>query len=154
MLRSLIITPMFLGLALLSMPAGADLADEVFSELERQIIQRYVLSHQREASVQTEPRSSDKHHNKKKGHRHAKSKAKKKGLPPGLAKRDTLPPGLAKRKTLPPGLQRRDFPADLKRQLPAPRAGTRRVFVDGRAVLIEAATSQVLDILEDPLARP
>ena len=153
MLRSLVITPIFLGLALLAMPAAADLADEVFSELERQIIQRYVLSHQREAGSQTEPRSSDKRHHKKKGHSHAKGKGKKKGLPPGLAKRGKLPPGLAKRKTLPPGLQRRAFPADLERQLPAPRAGTRRVFVDGRAVLIEAATSQVLDILEDALAR-
>ncbi len=72
-------------------------------------------------------------------------------LPPGLAKRDRLPPGLEKQLerngTLPPGLQKRvePFPDELNRQLPPLPSGMSRVFLGGRALLLDAA-QKVLDI--------
>ena len=74
-------------------------------------------------------------------------------LPPGLAKRDELPPGLAKHLekygTLPPGLEVRGLPNALKKQLPNPGAGRKRVVVDDDVLLIETQTGRVLDILKD-----
>ena len=72
-------------------------------------------------------------------------------LPPGLAKRDRLPPGLERQVqrngTLPPGLQKRvtPFPAELERQLPPVPAGHSRVFLGGRAILMDAG-QKILDI--------
>jgi hypothetical protein len=76
------------------------------------------------------------------------------GLPPGLAKKRKLPPGLAKQLrrngSLPPGLQKRygaePFPVDLSQQLPKLPAGYSRVFIAGRAVLLDR-NHNVLDII-------
>ncbi len=76
-------------------------------------------------------------------------------LPPGLAKRDRLPPGLEKqlreRGTLPPGLQKRfaPLPNDLERQLPRLPAGYRRGVVAGNVILMEEATSVIVDIIRN-----
>jgi len=73
-------------------------------------------------------------------------------LPPGLAKRESLPPGLqkqlAKRGKLPPGLEKRltPFPADLNRRLPPLREGLERVFVHGRAMILNRNTQVILDV--------
>ena len=128
--------------ALAASVAQAELKGEVFSELERQIIQRYILNrnaHYGEDQVS----HTHKHQRKNRGKNKAKGKRKKTGLPPGLARREALPPGLKKR----------EFPADLRQQLPKPPPGVERIFVDGRAVLIEKATSKVLDVIKDIVLR-
>lgn len=72
-------------------------------------------------------------------------------LPPGLARRERLPPGLERQLqrngTLPPGLQKRvePFPADLDRQLPRLPRGMSRVFLGGRALLLDSA-HRILDM--------
>jgi hypothetical protein len=75
------------------------------------------------------------------------------GLPPGLAKRGgKLPPGLEKhlRKngTLPPGLQKRvqPFPAALTRQLSPLPGGYSRVFLEGRALIVDV-NHRILDLM-------
>lgn len=76
-------------------------------------------------------------------------------LPPGLAKRDRLPPGLEKqlreRGTLPPGLQKRfqPLPDELERQLPRLPAGYRRGVVAGNVILMQEATSVIVDIIRN-----
>jgi hypothetical protein len=74
------------------------------------------------------------------------------GLPPGLAKRESLPPGLERQLqrngTLPPGLERKihRLPVDLEGRLPAPPPGTSRIFIGGRVILRDDASSLILDI--------
>lgn len=76
-------------------------------------------------------------------------------LPPGLAKRDRLPPGLEKqlreRGTLPPGLQKRfqPLPDDLERQLPRLPAGYKRGVVAGNVILMNEATSVIMDMIRN-----
>jgi len=78
-------------------------------------------------------------------------RANRANLPPGLARRERLPPGLERQVqrngTLPPGLQRRvePFPADLDRRLPLLPAGMSRVFLGGRAMLLDSA-HRILDM--------
>ena len=74
-------------------------------------------------------------------------------LPPGLAKRGgDLPPGLAKQLRrkghLPPGLEKRVavFPVDLERRLPPLKEGLVRGVIEGRAVILNAKTSVILDV--------
>ena len=114
-----------------------------FSELERQIIERYFG--RAPAQVETGTTTGD---TTGKGER--KHGKKDKGMPPGLAKRDTLPPGLARRETLPPGLAKRDLPEDLEQQLPPVRDGyERQVVGEAAVVLLERATGRVVDIIND-----
>jgi hypothetical protein len=138
---------LFPGVALSS---SHSIKDVVFTQVERALIERYLgeqALRDASSSSTTEPVKSKGGKNKGKGK--GKNKAKSKhALPKGLAKRDSLPPGLAKRKELPPGLRTEPLPADLERQLPPAPDGTRRVLMDGAAVLIEDATNTVLDILE------
>ncbi len=111
-----------------------------FSELEKQIIEKYFKNAKTESS-----QSEDK--NKK-----TKNK-KNKELPPGLAKKEKLPPGLAKQLekngTLPPGLAKRDLPEDLNAKLPDPVEGLERTIVDNAVVLVEKTTGKIVDILKD-----
>lgn len=73
-------------------------------------------------------------------------------LPPGLAKRGSLPPGLekqlAKNGRLPRGLQKRltPFPDELEARLSPLKSGLARVFIYGRAVILNRDTRAVLDI--------
>lgn len=73
-------------------------------------------------------------------------------LPPGLAKRESLPPGLqkqlARKGKLPPGLEKglTPFPDDLNRRLPPLREGLERVFVHGRAMILNRNTQVILDV--------
>lgn len=74
-------------------------------------------------------------------------------LPPGLAKRGgSLPPGLEKQLRrkghLPPGLEKRitPFPIELERRLPPLKSGLIRGVIEGRAVILNAKTSLILDI--------
>lgn len=110
-----------------------------FSELERQIIEKYF-------GKQQEP-------DEDKG-KSAKKDKTKKGLPPGLAKRDELPPGLAmqlqKNGTLPPGLAKRDLPSDLNKRLPpVPDGYERRIIEDAAIVLVHKATRKIVDVISD-----
>ena len=86
---------------------------------------------------------------------HQGKKAKKKGLPPGLAKRGgNLPPGLQKKLDrdgkLPPGLQKRlePLPVDLDRRLPRLPEYYERVILERDIVLIDRRTNRILDIIE------
>lgn len=143
----------------LALPLGAAAAtstgdrieDSVFSEVERQIMERYFHEERHERSEDGDRDEDGSRKHGKKDKKGKGSKGGKQGLPPGLAKRDSLPPGLAKRETLPPGLEKRALPEDLERRLPPPRKGTERLLVEGAAVLVEKATGKVLDILEDAI---
>ncbi len=131
-----------------SSSTGAQIAEVLFSEVEKQILERYFGIGTTEVWENTEQSSSTKDKGKGKKAKKGK-KGGKKALPPGLAKRKELPPGLARRKSLPPGLAKRELPEDLQSQLPEPAPGTERIIVEGSVILIEKATSKVLDILEN-----
>ena len=109
-----------------------------FSELEKQIIEKYFKKTSNKTST-TDNKKSKKSKNKK--------------LPPGLAKKEKLPPGLAKQLerngTLPPGLAKRDLPGDLSTELPEPVEGLERAIVDNAIVLVEKATGRIVDIMKD-----
>lgn len=118
----------------------SEVAQAGFSELESQLIKKYIGEHNQ--TDQT-PEISD-----------AKPKKGGKSMPPGLAKRNSLPPGLAsqlqKNGTLPPGLAKRDLPADLENQLPPVKEGYERsILEDMSVVLIEKATGKIADIITD-----
>ena len=81
------------------------------------------------------------------GHENGKSKHKDKGLPPGIAK------NLARGKPLPPGIAKQQLPDGLIHALPAPPRGYERIIVDGKVLLVEAATQVVHDILTDIVLR-
>ncbi len=141
-----------LGLTLISQILPADppapkeekIVDRLFTELEKQTIERYYRD-RFDKEIDEKNKADDS--KGKKGHK------QEKGLPPGLAKRDTLPPGLAKQLQrnghLPPGLEKRDLPDDLHSLLPGRLPGQKRVIVDNDVLLIEEATGLILDILEN-----
>ena len=113
-----------------------------FSELERQIIEKYYGKYDTGDHEKDMDKSRDK-----------KDKNKK-GLPPGLAKKDKLPPGLAmqleKNGTLPPGLAKRDLPDDLQKKLPrVPEGYERRIIEDAAIVLVHKATGKIVDVIKD-----
>ncbi len=114
--------------------------EKVFSAVERRVIREVLAA----AGVE------DQEDEKGKGGKKAKGA---KGAPPGLAKRDRLPPGLERQLQrngrLPPGLEKKQFPTELRIQLPAPLPGTERVIIGNDAVLIDKATNIVLDIIRD-----
>jgi hypothetical protein len=114
--------------------SSEEVARRVFSEIERQIIDRYFGDDEDEETA-------------------FKARGKSKGLPPGLAKRETLPPGLARHVqmygTLPPGLQKRDLPEDLEALLPTRPETEARVIIGDDVALIERATGLILDVIED-----
>ena len=70
-------------------------------------------------------------------------KAKRGGLPPGIAK------NLARGKSLPPGIAKQRLPQELQRALPSAPAGYDRIIVDGKILLVEVATQVIHDVLMD-----
>lgn len=112
--------------------------EKIFSDLERRVI-REVLTATRVTDVE-------------KGKGGKKTKGSKEA-PSGLAQRDRLPSGLERQLQrngrLPPGLEKKSFPAHLTSRLPAPLRGTERLIIGTDAVLIDAATKVVLDIIRD-----
>ena len=111
-------------LAILSVPtaAAADAGISVtFSDAEVRIITAWY----------------DDHAPKKRG------KGKHGGLPPGIAK------NLARGKSLPPGIAKQHLPQELQRALPAAPAGFDRIIVDGKVLLVDAATQVIHDVLMD-----
>ncbi len=126
-----------------------DLADIVFSEIEKRLVQDYYQGGALRAPDAAARIKAAKPKQGAGGNRRQ---------PPGLARRATLPPGLARqletRSTLPPGLAKRDLPADLTSRLPFPLPGTERVIVDNDVLLIQQATGLILDILEDVILNP
>lgn len=111
--------------------------DAGFSELERQIIEKYF------GKIENDRDDAKKSKDKK-----------KKGSPPGLAKKDELPPGLAmqlqKNGTLPPGLAKRELPGDLQKRLPpVPEGYERQIIEDAAIVLIDKTTRKIVDVITD-----
>ena len=72
-----------------------------------------------------------------------KCKGKQGGLPPGIAR------NLARGKSLPPGIAKQHLPQELQRALPAAPAGFDRIIVDGKVLLVDAATQVIHDVLMD-----
>ena len=140
----------FVGTAAAQSTNQPNLADIVFSELEKRLLRDYFGKGKASAGSDEKAKKSKSKNTKGKG----KGKGGRGGgLPPGLAKKDSLPPGLARqlerKGTLPPGLDKRDLPTDLEAKLPPTDASRKRVIVDNDVVLIEQATGRILDILED-----
>ena len=110
-----------------------------FSELEKQLIKKYIGEQDKETSTVSSQKKSQK---------------SGKSMPPGLAKRESLPPGLAaqleRNGTLPPGLAKRELPTDLENKLPPVKEGYERsILEDMTVVLIEKATGKITDIILD-----
>ncbi|MFZ5913980.1 MAG: hypothetical protein ACOY17_07135 [Pseudomonadota bacterium] len=126
-----------------------DIAQAVFTELERRIICDY---YQIPACGSRNLLDQVPHDQRKKMKGQAGSKDKTAMLPPGLSKRDALPPGLERQYQrdgkLPPGLQKRQLPDDLARALPRRGGQYERVIVGNDVLLIAVATGIILDILE------
>lgn len=114
--------------------AGATTSLDVFTDAERRIIREYCRSHESAAE------SCGVRTHEQRGH----GKKKRKSLPPGIAK------NLQRGKPLPPGIAKQMLPEDLEDRLPR-RSGYERLIVEGRVILIDAATRIVRDILEDVL---
>lgn len=125
--------------------AAGDVADTVFEEVEKRIIENFFDKRGGKAERE-QGKKSKKAKKAKKGKRG-------KGPPPGLARKESLPPGLAmqlkKNGTLPPGLAKRQLPEDLANMLPPTGKDRERVIVDNNVVLIEKATGKILDIMKD-----
>ena len=83
--------------------------------------------------------------------------AKKGGIPPGLARKGGLPPGvamnLARGHPLPPGLGDRPLPGDLMGRLAPLPGGYGYRIVNDRVLLIQSATSMIIDALLVPALR-
>lgn len=125
--------------------AAGDVADTVFEEVEKRIIENF-FDKRADKAEREQGKKSKKAKKAKKGKRG-------KGPPPGLARKESLPPGLAmqlkKNGTLPPGLAKRQLPEDLANMLPPTGKDRERVIVDNNVVLIEKATGKILDIMKD-----
>ena len=128
--------------AVVSLPvfgSNAAVIDAVFSEREVRIIRDYY-----ESRTAVEPRE----HGPEPGRDHGKGRRPgRRSLPPGIAK------NLQRGKPLPPGIAKQVLPGDLLRALPPARDGHERVIVDGRIVLVEAATQVVRDVIADIVLR-
>ncbi len=128
-------------------PPEENVVDALFTELEKQAIERYYRERFGKEADQKE------HKGKKEKSKGKGTDKKGGGLPPGLAKKESLPPGLEKQLQrnghLPPGLEKRDLPSDLSTRLPKRLPGQKRIIVDNDVLLIEEASGLILDILED-----
>ncbi|HEU4619895.1 MAG TPA: hypothetical protein VFV10_17785 [Gammaproteobacteria bacterium] len=164
------IHPLKAGLAIAALslaPAAVALAgDLLFTAQEAAVIKAYYASHPPGASrsdagpqgssptgraVSGSDRSVVASHAAGGGD-HVKGRAHKHGrgrgdLPPGIAK------NLARGKPLPPGIAMQTLPPDLVERLPPAPAGCERIVVDGKVVLVDAATRVVHDILADAVDR-
>ena len=70
-------------------------------------------------------------------------KERHQSLPPGIAR------NLARGKVLPPGIAKQFLPRELVSQLPPVQKGFERIVVDGKVLLVDAATHVIHDILVD-----
>lgn len=123
-----------------------DIADIVFKEAEKRVIEEYYDRVPGSKPTDDEERDKSGKKAKDKG---AKNKGRGNGLPPGLAKRDQLPPGLAKRgNQLPPGLMKGDLPPDLENKLGDLPKNVERVIVDDDVLLVQKGTDLILDVIE------
>ena len=133
----LILTFLFAVAAPPAQAQTADVTGEVFSAIEKKIIEDFFGEQAADAV------SGTKKNKKNKKNKNAKNKGKSGELPPGLQmqleKNGRLPPGLAK-KELPPGLAKR---------LGSTRTGLERLIIDDDVVLVEEATGIVYDIIKD-----
>lgn len=135
--------------------AVAEFGKAVYSEVERRVIRDYYNEKYGSIDGQREHRDrdwdGDRHRDDRYGKKHQKSKKHKgkhhrghgnpQGLPPGIAKK------LARGGSLPPGIAKKHLPMDLESRLPPVRDGYERMEVDGRVLLIEAATNTIVDII-------
>jgi len=135
--------------------ASSKNADRMFSEAERQLIERY-FQYRTDWGDDGSSRGDIESSTAKKGNKAKKAKGKKTkaALPPGLAKRNSLPPGLSKNERLPPGIAKRSLSPDLENRLPPLDKAIARLIVDQSVVLIERVTGRILDIVERVVLGP
>lgn len=128
--------------------ATKNVANRVFSEAERAVIEEYFGA---AAPVSSEHDDDEDEDEGKPHHGHGHGHGKHGGLPPGLAKKDHLPPGLQKQLVrkghLPPGLEKRALPHELSTKLPPVPKGLERVVVGNDVVLMDKKTQLILDII-------
>jgi hypothetical protein len=121
--------------------------DAVFSEVERQAIEKYykvvapIRGDEHEAIDDDD--ISDKR--EKDGRKRDKGKGK------GESMRSDLPKGISKKLerggALPPGLAKRNLPSDLETQLPTTPKGYERIESEGQVLLTDIATGVISDII-------
>ena len=117
-------------------PSLAQAAAVALTDAEKQLIGRYFQRQYDVWAAAQSPGTGKKSHG---------------ALPPGLAQKGAVAPGLAtqlaRNGKLPPGLTKHDVPDDLLAQLQPLPAGYELIVVDDRVLLIETATSLILDIV-------
>ncbi len=116
-----------------------DIIGQVFSAVEKKIIEDFFGEQAADAVSGTKKDKKDKG----KKNKNAKNKGKSGELPPGLQKH------LEKYGTLPPGLAKKQLPPGLAKRLGSTRSGLERLIVGDDVVLVEEATGVVYDIIKD-----
>ena len=119
-----------------------DVIGQVFSAVEKKIIEDFFGEQAADAISGTKKDKKDKK-DKGKKNKNAKDKGKSGELPPGLAKH------IEKHGKLPPGLDKKELPPGLAKRLGSTRSGLERLIVGDDVVLVEQATGVVLDIIKD-----
>ena len=119
-------------------------AEAVFSEAERQAIEKYY-----EVTAPIRGKEYEKEHDDADGKEISVGKKKENGK--GKNKRKELPKGIAKKLerggTLPPGMAKRGLPENLEKELPPAPKGYERIVSDGRVLLSNIATGIISDII-------
>ena len=127
-----------------------DVGKEVFSDVERRVLEEYMARRGIEPRDYDEHRSdeddeqyrkSGKHKDKNKAHKHVKARTK--GLPPGIEKK------LARGGALPPGIAKTRLPNDVEKRLPPVKDGYQRYVSADKVILVEQATGIISDLIND-----
>jgi hypothetical protein len=129
-----------------------------FSTFQRQLIEAYARDQERITAAATRnaqaaqdakrmqeaQAAAEDDHGRGNGHGNGHGA---KGLPPGIAM------NLERGKSLPPGIAKQRLPESLAKTLPAAPKGKEIVVVDGRVLLIDIATQQIHDRIENVFLR-
>lgn len=129
--------------SLIPLPVAADAVPIQFSARQRELIVAFARDQARTEIAAAEATRSGDRYAAKPGH----DAGKHQRLPPGIAK------NLARGKPVPPGIAMTRLPLKLARTLPPVPKGHEIVVVDGRVLLIDAATRRIRDKLEGVFLR-
>lgn len=139
-----------LAFAPMPLSAQSNVADIVFSEVEKRIIKQFYqsLGVARPGYAYGKDVKRGKK-NKGRSRARAAARARHPGWPGAAACR----PGSPGANNCPPGLSKSPLPRELRAKLPAAARGTERAVVDGNIVLIQVGVNILLDVLEDVLTQ-
>lgn len=128
--------------------------DAVFSEAERQIIEKYyeVTKPVRDKEHERNDEGDDDDYAKgKKNKNKAKGKGKDKWKGKGKNKQKAMPKGIVMKLerggAVPPGIAKTRLPSDLEQQLPPAPKGFERIESEGKVILADIATGVIADII-------